>query len=237
MTQHSAYSVMQQEKIKPPPEGGGIPWGRIAEGAAALAPLLGTWLNIREAGKNRDFQERMSSTAHQREVADLLAAGINPMLSGHGSGSSSPSGDRGQVEDLTRGITSAMAMRRFETETGLLKAQTDREASSAALLNVQAQEAFQNLGLAANESRLRAALSELSLAERRNLFAPAIAQAWAQVESTKSVSEAARARAALDEFAQRGAQNAEDVEKLIAKYPEWARLFYGVLRDRLNPTK
>lgn len=37
--------------------------------------------NASQAQINRDWNEYMSSTAHQREVADLVAAGINPVLS------------------------------------------------------------------------------------------------------------------------------------------------------------
>lgn len=98
--------------------------------------------NSAEAAKSRSWQEYMSNTAHQREIKDLKAAGLNPVLSAMGgNGASVTSGA------TASGVTSAGAKGEVDTSANaalvqilgsVLSAQTQLQTAN---VNARTQEA------------------------------------------------------------------------------------------------
>lgn len=91
-----------------------------------------------QAQRQMDFQEVMASTQHSREIADLKAAGLNPILSASqgGPGAAAPGGAQGagtaargstatMLNAKAVGINTALQVARATAEIRNIQAQTD----------------------------------------------------------------------------------------------------------------
>ncbi|ALS03448.1 VP2 [Gokushovirus WZ-2015a] len=122
--------------------------------------------NMKEAAKNRDWQEYMSNTAHQREIKDLKAAGLNPILSAMG----------GNGAAVTSGATASGV-----TSSGA-KGDTDTSVNSAivgllgSFLNAQTQLQAMNTN----------AITNLAVADKYNAMSKYTADLQAQTQLTVS---------------------------------------------------
>lgn len=99
---------------------------------AGLGYLSGDATNEMQKKLSREqmaFQERMSSTAYQRAMADMRKAGLNPMLAYKQGGASTPAGAMAKLTDpmnsAQMGTSSAAQMGKISSEIEQIEAAAD----------------------------------------------------------------------------------------------------------------
>lgn len=110
-----------------------------------------------EAELQRGWQEMMSNTAYQRQVKDMIAAGLNPVLGISNSGASTPSGasasgvtSGGAKADADTSINNAMA----SFVGALINGATSRDVA-----NISAAASMHNAQLSADATKYAAGLN------------------------------------------------------------------------------
>jgi hypothetical protein len=110
-----------------------ISMGMAALGGSVLSNLVGA----QQAGRQRDFQERMSSTSYQRAVADLKAADLNPMLAYGQGGASTPSGAMPNISDMSGAVSTALQAKQIDAQVKQLVSQSQLNQQNTALARAQ----------------------------------------------------------------------------------------------------
>lgn len=138
--------------------------------------------NASEAAKNRDWQKLMSNTAHQREVKDLIKAGLNPVLSATGGNGASvtsgatastsmPSGAMGSVDTSASGSIVSLLASMLSAQTNLAgQAVSALTNSSIADRNNSTSRYIADLNRSVAEKQIEASLSNANLSYLASLY-------------------------------------------------------------------
>lgn len=134
-----------------------FPWAAVIPAAiSAVGSFIGgeraNSAQIQAAREQMAFQERMSSTAHQREVKDLRAAGLNPILSTRLGGASSPGGAMPNIRDSLGDAARSGASTALTAK--LNDAQIDQIKADVLKKNAETMESIQKTGTLKSQQNL-----------------------------------------------------------------------------------
>lgn len=174
--------------------------------------------NAAEAAKNRDWQAYMSNTAHQREIADLKASGLNPVLSatgGNGAAVTSGATASGVTSSGAKGERDMSANAAIVSLLGtMLKTQTDMAMSTnSAITNLAVADKYNAMSKYATDVSSKVSRENAQLQAQTQLTTTNISSAaqkyvahihaGAQISSAQISAEASKVAASIHAAAQK----------------------------------
>lgn len=196
-------TIIDSSSAPPTPSGGG--WRNWIPAIVGAAADVGGML----------FGKHQADTAHQREVVDLKAAGLNPMLSAMGGRGAAVPDVPSFGSDVHQGLSSAMGMQLQKAQLSLMGAQADQAESSALVNRVNAGQTQQAFGPLQQKRLSDAELAGLNVQQLRDRFPLVLEQLRQDVMATSNNAARSGALAALDKARLTGELNLQKVQEMM----------------------
>lgn len=196
----------------------------------AASQLASMGFNAAEAAKNRNWQEYMSNIAHQREVRDLMAAGLNPILSAMGgNGATTGSGATASSQAMS-GASGSVDTSANQAVANLISAEIGAKASrdntrTNAITNLAVAEQDRKNKIRLQQMQNETALDIAHISENVSRYNTDAGVAIAQIGAAASMYGAAQNAGAILGAAGINAASSRDVANIYAQQSDKDRQY------------
>lgn len=137
--------------------------------SAVAGSIVSGLFNKRSADKQMRFQDSQSRTQYQRAVADMRAAGLNPMLAAKLGGNAAMSGAMATMPDLGATVNSATSIANQKPVQDSQAALNRAQAKVASMTYSQIEAQIGQIMANTDNMEVRTALAKLNVREQRLL--------------------------------------------------------------------